>query len=464
VTTEQELRDFLTTRATELDVPGMAVGVYLDGVEHYAFFGVTSVENPLPVDDTTLFQFGSTGKTFTATAIMRLVEQGKVELDAPVRRYVPELKLQDESVAESVTVLQLLNHTAGWQGDRPDDTGYGDDANERFVENMATLEQVTPLGATVSYNNASLALAGRVIEKVTGTTWEQATRDLLLEPLGLKDTLFFTNINEFVTRRFVVGHHRSEDGSITVSRNWVMPRGSSAAGGMLANAADQIAWAKFHLGDGAGVLSRASLDQMKEPTVDMRGSALGDYVGISWLLRDVEGVRLVSHGGTMHGQYSDFVMVPERNFAVISMANCGPNGSQLNDEIVKWALESYIGVIDKDPEPIALSDEALAEYTGDYETVAASVPVTAADGRLLLAVELKPEMRAQLEAAGEELPDEPPIPIGLLAGDGDRYVVAEGPAKGMRGYFTRNAAGQIEGAHIGGRLATKVTTPTSARI
>src|SRR6185295_4724161 len=99
-----ELQAKLTELAAELDVPGVAVGVVLDGEEHYAFAGITSVENPLPVDETTLFQFGSTGKTFTATAIMRLVEQGKVDLDAPVRTYVPELALKDESVASKVTV------------------------------------------------------------------------------------------------------------------------------------------------------------------------------------------------------------------------------------------------------------------------------------------------------------------------------------------------------------------------
>ena len=96
---DSALQPKLTELATELDVPGVAVGVLLDGEEHYAFAGVTSVENPLPVDETTLFQFGSTGKTYTATAIMRLVEQGKVDLDAPVRTYVPELRVSRTSTS-----------------------------------------------------------------------------------------------------------------------------------------------------------------------------------------------------------------------------------------------------------------------------------------------------------------------------------------------------------------------------
>lgn len=457
--TDRALQQKVAELATELDVPGVSVGVLLDGEEHYAFHGVTSVENPLPVDENTLFQFGSTGKTFTATAIMRLVEQGHIDLDAPVRTYVPELKLKDEDVAGRVTVLQLLNHTAGWEGDMMDNTGDGDDALEKYVARMERLEQVAPLGDAVSYNNASLSLAGRVVEKVTGKTFEQAVRDLLLDPLGLDHTFFFPN--EIMTRRFAVGHNRHEDGSITVARPWALPRGGAPAGGLSANARDQIAWAKFHLGDGTAadgtrLLSREALDRMKQPTVDMRGSALGDHVGISWLIRDVDGVRLVGHGGSMNGQYSEFVTAPERGFAFISMTNSGPNGSQFNTLLEKWVLEHYLGVVDAEPEQLTLGDAALAQYVGRFETIAATCDITADNGRLLVKVEIKPAMAAVLRESGEEVEDQPPIALALLAGEGDQYVVPDGPAKGMRGYFRRAADGSVDAVHLGGRLATRV--------
>src|SRR4051794_6511486 len=191
VMNENQLRELVQEAAERLAVPGVAVGVYFQGEEHYAFHGVTSVENPLPVDENTLFQFGSTGKTFTATAIMRLVDQGKVDLHAPVRTYLPDFRLKDETVAKSVTVLQLLNHTAGWAGDLMDDTGDGDDALVKYLEKMADLEQVTPLGSVVSYNNASLSVAGHIIATINGTTYEQAMRELIFEPLGLEHSFFF---------------------------------------------------------------------------------------------------------------------------------------------------------------------------------------------------------------------------------------------------------------------------------
>jgi CubicO group peptidase (beta-lactamase class C family) len=455
-----DLQDFVTEKASELGVVGVSVGVLNGGSEEYAFHGVTSVENPLDVDEDTIFQFGSTGKTYTATMIMMLIEQGHFDLDTKVKDLVPELSLKDKSVEDRVTVLQLLNHTAGWSGDLIVSTGDGEDALEKYVGLMADIEQVTPLGEAVSYNNASLSLAGRVIEKVTGKRFQDVAKEMLFEPLGLKNTWFFPN--DIMTRRFAVGHEVHQDGKITVSRPWALPTSAAPAGGMSANAADQLAWAKFHLGDGKGpdgkqVLSEKVLRQMQEPTVDMRGSALGDFVGMTWLLRDVGDERLVGHGGTTNGQYSEFVMVPAKGFALISMTNSGPNGSEFNRLLEKWALQHYCGIDDVEEEPISLGDAAMAEFVGSYETIAAEVNITAEGGQLLIRTQPKPEMLRQLREEGHEVDEEqPPIPIGMLPGDGDRYVVVGGPAKGMKGYFKRDDSGRVVGAHVGGRMATRI--------
>ena len=449
----------LNELAEELEVPGVSAGVLHEGEEHYAFAGVTSIENPLDVDENTLFQFGSTGKTYTATAMLRLVERGDVELDAPVRRYVPELELAEESVAEAVTVLQLFNHTAGWEGDLSDDTGAGDDALAQYVAKMANIKQVTPLGSTVSYNNASLSLAGRVIEKITGLTYEKAMAELVLEPLGLSQTWFFPN--EVMTRRFAVGHNL-KDGVVSVARPWAMPRGGNPAGGMSATARDQLAWARFHLGDGTAddgtrILSPETVALMKVPTAHMAGSALGDAVGISWLLGEKGGVPTVGHGGTTIGQHSEFVMAPERGFAVISMTNCGPNGRRLNDRLVDWAFEHFLGVVEAPPTVRRLTDEELAPYCGTYETIAVTVEVVPHEGLLRLDATVKPAMAAALRESGEEVPDSnPPFFLGLIEGKEDAYVIPEGIGEGMPGFFTRAADGTVDGVHVGGRLATRV--------
>ena len=117
------LDDKIEAAMARYHVPGVAVGVLHDGGEYVRGYGVTNVDYPLPVDGDTLFRIGSTTKTFTGTAVMRLVEAGKLDLNAPVRRYLPELKLADDSVAARVTVRQLLNHSAGWMGDDYADFG-----------------------------------------------------------------------------------------------------------------------------------------------------------------------------------------------------------------------------------------------------------------------------------------------------------------------------------------------------
>ena len=149
-------------------VPGIAIGILHDGDEDIAAYGVTNLEHPLPVDADTLFQIASITKTITATVVMRLVERGALDLDSPIRRYLPEFKLRDEEVAKRATLRHLVTHTGGWLGDCFADFGKGDDALARYVAAMAELEQLTPLGEIWHYSNSSFAFLGRLIEVVTG--------------------------------------------------------------------------------------------------------------------------------------------------------------------------------------------------------------------------------------------------------------------------------------------------------
>src|SRR5690349_7670097 len=210
---QQKLSAFVEAVAKEFDIPGVAVGVLADGEEIVATHGVTSVDNPLPVDGRTLFHLASVTKTFTATAMMRLVAEGRVELDAPVRRYVPELELSDEAAAAQVTVLQLLNHTAGLDWNLIDD-GEGDQSLAGFVAKLKDLPLIAPPGARASYSQAGYNLAGRIIEKVTGLSFERSVAELVLAPAGLSNTFF--GADDVMVRRFVVGHNSAEDGTLKV--------------------------------------------------------------------------------------------------------------------------------------------------------------------------------------------------------------------------------------------------------
>ncbi len=445
--------DFLESAAIKFGIPGVAVGVWVDGREAYACYGVTSVENPLPVDRDTSFLVGSVTKTFTATALMHLVSEGRVDLESRVRQYVPELVLADERAAEEITVLELLNHTAGLDWGLITDTGEGDDALAKYVAKMAALPLVAPRGARSSYSQAGYNLAGRIVEKVTGLTFERAVTTLLIEPLGLSHSFFARD--DVMTRRFAVGHNRAEDGTLSVARLWRRARGDNPGGGLVSSAADQLRWARFHLGDGraengVAVLPVDSLHRMKEPTVELRGTNLGDAMGIGWFLRDVDGARTIGHAGSANGQFAELLLLPERDFAVVSMSNAGPNGIPLNQAVVRWALETYAGVIDRDPKPVPYDEARTREVVGDYENEVMTLSIRAKEAGQELEVRVKPEIRS---AADKELPpDHSAFDFGFLPGDRDEYVITSGAFLGLRGFFSRGDTGAVAGVDLAGRV------------
>jgi CubicO group peptidase (beta-lactamase class C family) len=462
----KKLQQKLDEEAEKRGTPGVAVGIYHEGAETYANYGVTSIENPLPVNRNTLFQSGSTGKTFTATALMRLVEQGLIDLDERVRTYVPELRLKDEDVAGNVRVINLMNHTAGWSGELYDDTGHGDDALEKYVARMAGLPQDFPLGLTASYNNASFSLAGRIIEKVTGKTYEDALKEMIFEPLGMDHS--FYDSADVMTHRFAIGHRRNEEDVTEVTRPYRDARGMNPAGGASQNAADLITWARFHLGDGRSatgerILKPETLDLMKQPTVDISGSGLADHVGICWMLHDYRGVRIVGHGGNTTGHSSAFTTVPERDFAITVLTNCSTTGGVLKLELRRWALEQIGVAKEPDPEPISLDNTALGPFVGDYETHATALHVAAGNGGLDLEVTVKPEQVLALFPDGN-VPKQPPVVIRFLSGTTDRFVYTfEGhDVPPQPGYFARDANGDVVGIHLGGRLAMRVPAKVPA--
>jgi CubicO group peptidase (beta-lactamase class C family) len=454
---DKQLHDFITMKANEFKIPGVAIGVFTDDREIYACHGVTSRENPLPVDQDTLFIVGSVTKTFTATTLMRLVAEGKVKLDAPVRQYVPELQLADEQSAKKITVLNLLNHTSGldWRVDV--DSGEGDDALAREVAKLAELKLIAPPGTRASYSQAGFDLLGRIIEKVTGKTYEQAVASLLFEPLELSHSLF--SRDDVMTRRFAVGHNREENGKLSIARPWKHWRSNNPGGGLASSAADQIRWARFHLGDGHSkngtrVLPAEVLHHMQEQTVTLRGSSLGDAFGMCWFLREVDAVRTIGHGGSANGQFAELLIVPERNFAVVSLSNSDPNGIPFNQAVVRWALKNYLGLVDSDPEPMPFDAMRAQEIFGSYQNDFMTLTIETNGAGMRIDIKIRPEIRA---GAKNELPPDPePAEMGLLPGDKDEYIITNGAYKGQRGFFTRDKSRVITGVDLAGRLFSRV--------
>ena len=174
-----------------------------------------------------VFQIGSVSKVWTATVVMQLVDEGRFALDTPVVEIIPELSLRDPEVTKTVTVWHLLTHTSGIDGDVFTDTGRGDDALEKYVAQLGEAAQNHPLGATWSYCNSGFSLLGRIIEVVTGLTWDQAMKERLFAPLGLTHTT--TLPEEAMVFGHAMGHLKGGDDP-QVAPVWGLPRSVGPAG------------------------------------------------------------------------------------------------------------------------------------------------------------------------------------------------------------------------------------------
>jgi CubicO group peptidase (beta-lactamase class C family) len=423
-------------------VPGAAIGIEHEGTQETAGVGVTSIEDPLDVDAGTLFQIGSITKTVTGTLAMQLVERGDLDLDAPVRGYLPELRLADEDAAERVTMRHLLTHTGGWFGDHFADPSRGDDALERIVSELDELPQMTGLGEIWSYCNSGFYIAGRVLEVLTGKPYEAAARELVLEPLGMTSSFFFPE--DVMSRRFAVGH-RDEDEQTIVARPWALARAASAAGGITSTVGDLLRYARFHLGREPGPLGAESVARMREPLVDT--DEPGRRMALTWFVREVDGTMLAGHDGGTNGQMARLVLAPEAGFAVAILTNHSPHGNALMRDLSRVALRLFLGVDDHDPKPIEVAPERLGEYVGVYANPWAEVELRVDDGRLVDHTTFK---------AGFPTKDTPPLPppppAALAFYDTDRVVVTDGAFEGSYGDFIRNGEGRIAWFRSGGRL------------
>jgi hypothetical protein len=156
------------------------------------------------------------------------------------------------------------------------------------------------------------------------------------------------------------------------------------------------------------------------------------------------------------------VIAPERRFAVAALSNAAPDGIPFNQAAVRWALRTYLGVTDRDPEPLSFDEARAREVMGTYQNNVMTLTIRAVAAGLRLEVLMKPEIRAALSKEKALPPDHVPFDVGLLAGDRDEYVITSGAFKGQRGFFTRDESEAVVGVDLAGRLFERVPTDLHA--
>jgi CubicO group peptidase (beta-lactamase class C family) len=443
----------IVSEMKRLQVPGVSIGIWHRGKEYAEGFGITSVEHPLPVTADTLFQTGSISKTFTATMIMKLVEDEKMDLDAPVKKYIPDFEVQDKDVVESVTVRHLLTHMGGWVGDYFNDFGNGDDALDKMVKDIAKLPQVQPLGTIWSYNNTGFNVASRIIEIVTKKPYEQAAQEMVFDPLGLKMSFFYPNDLLF-THRFVVGHQKVKDkrsspvGRVQVARPWAIGRAGNGVGGVVSTVRDLLKYARFHMSTGMrNVISGKSLKAMRVQQVDAgpRGG-----MGITWFIRKVGDLTIYAHGGATNGQQAYFFFIPEKDFALAILTN-SDDGGIITAGITNYALELYFNAKSKLPKPIQKRAKELKEYVGRYQIGTECFDLKV-KGRYLIYY--------HIPLGGFPTPDTPPGPamprMRFSFYEKDKVIGLDEPYKDTLGDFIREENGELQFFRIGGRAHKKI--------
>jgi CubicO group peptidase (beta-lactamase class C family) len=445
------IQERLDALARQHHVPGAVLAVST-GEEALDFAtGVINASTGVAATADTVFQIGSNTKLLTTTLVMQLVEAGQVELDAPVRRYLPTFELAEPGAGE-ITVRHLLTHTSGIQGDHFEDFGRGDDAVERYVGSLSQIGLIHRPGQMWSYCNSGFVLAGRVAEQVTGQPYHRLLAERICAPLGLRRTTVLAE--EMLAGRCAVGHVTGPDGTPRVPPVVIMAMAQSPAGSRtVATAAELAAFARMHLAggtarDGTRLLSAASVRAMQEvqgPRPRASDAALTQ--GLGWLMSDWSGVRVIGHGGGTIGQLSFLEAVPEHDLVVVLLTNSGAGGALWRD-LSRWLFQELAGVrtprVPRPAEPPP--DLPLENYTGTYERLGLRHDVAVEDGQLVVRETFSGPLA---DLAGE---GEPPLRLRPVDSETFSTVAESGEALVNFAEFSDGRPGY---AHLGGRAARR---------
>jgi len=335
-----EVDKILTDFAKSVHAPGAAWGIVIDGeLAHQGFFGVRNVTTNAPVDADTVFRIASMTKSFTAMAILKLRDAGKLSLDDPAERYVPELKNLRYPTTDSprITIRHLLSHSAGF----PEDNPWGD---QQLSESEAALSQMlrggipfsTAPGTAYEYSNYGFAILGRIVSNVSGKAYDEYIDENILTPLGMTSTTLHPS--KVPPDRLAIGYRWEDD-------RWkeepALPHGSfGAMGGMLTSIKDLSRYVGAFLaawpprdGPEAGPISRASLREMQQPwrpsgmrvvldkstsATHLTSTGYGYGLGVT---QTCQYRALVAHSGGLPGYGSLMRWLPDYGVGIIAFGN-----------------------------------------------------------------------------------------------------------------------------------------------
>ncbi len=387
------------------DVPGIAVGVVKDGkLIHAKGYGVRSLRSMKKVDENTLFGIASNSKAFTTAALGTLVDEKKIKWDDKVTDYIPGFKLYDPYVTSEFTIRDLVTHRSGLGLGAGDLMMFPDSSNftrEEIIHNLRYLKPVSAFRTKYDYDNLLYIVAGEVIAKASGRSWEDYIESKFLQPLGMTATA--VSMKRVKDKSNMIDPHAPVNGKVeALTIDW--SETANAAGGLVSNITDLSKWIIAQMnhgkyGNGKQLFSDEVHEEMWTPQTVIPARAAPPYnthfasYGLGWFLSDVKGYKQVTHTGGLAGVVTQITLLPELNLGIIVLTNQQSGAAftaitntikdsylnipptdrvkQMHDRVLQGEAEAkkITDQISKDIEAqqkAAVAKPALSSFTGTY--------------------------------------------------------------------------------------------------
>jgi CubicO group peptidase (beta-lactamase class C family) len=341
----EAIDDYVRHRLDDLRMPGAALGIVKDGkVVHLQTFADAD-EDGNAVSVKTPFKIGSLSKSFTALAVMQLVEADKIQLDAPVQQYLPEFQVADVEASKRITVRHLLNQVSGIPTAAGMDYMYrtdkADDALEREVAKSSDVKLTYDPGTKWQYSNRNYTTLGLIVKVASGQSYEDYVQEHVLKPLAMKQS--FTHLDEAKSHGLATGHqywfNRPQPGGGLSENRAITPTGL-----ITASVEDMSSWLIVNLNhgvyNGTQVLSASGIDQLHTGVAPMTDKA---RYGMGWYETDIEGAPIVTHNGDTGDFHSTMVISPSTGWGVVLLMN-GSNGRGGLDIPAYGVMAQLVGV------------------------------------------------------------------------------------------------------------------------
>jgi len=396
MTSMHNLSQKFNQMALKHKIPGAVLGIQTsDGVSLFAY-GATNLDTGVETTTDTVFQIGSITKPHTATLIMQLIEAGRCDLETTVNEIIPEFRTVNDKYFRLITLRHLLSHSSGLDGDFFVDSGRGDDNVKNYVDLCSSVPSLFGPGRLMSYCNVGYAVLGRVIEVLSGKTWDMVLRERLLDPLGMQRA--FSLPEDALKYRCAIGHitSRSAPDKIYVSKLPYQPFGQKAQGTTLSmSAEDLLRFAWMHVNKGqvsnrnivaAESARHMQLQQIEVPPCTRDGMT---GIGLGWFLMNWSDRQVVGHDGETMGQYAFLRILEEKPLAVVLLCN-GGDARGLYESLFSEIFQSEAGVsLPSVPEADLDWISGADRFVGRWENLVTKILITQTKGQLVASSEGK---------------------------------------------------------------------------